>query len=436
MSLPVKAVVQQPGQPAVVQQQQYVTQTTTVSTPRNNCCFYYLVIVQFVVVLLFGVTMGGLHPVPVSKNVEKMSDLQQVYTKVTNFAYSHVIFATSGFTSSSLDDDKMTDDLGVTSMALYSSFNFVQAAIAIGAATADPTSASSDMAYYVADWSGDKCEFIGLAAYNAGDVLQFCDKYGGSCQSSGKGAGALFVFCFLISLALCVSQFMRVSKDSSTMMVVSIVGQAIVLLLSIVASILFSLSCPVKVARGLFDDNNVVFGSVSYSINGGAIQVVAIVAIIATFVQICINGCCAPVQESITTQVTTQATPIQRPGVPIQQPGVLTDTVPSPMAQIEAEQRQLWVYIDPQNEVRGPFDSATMKAWHESNYFSVETMICLPSWSSYHRLGDVFPESNEAFVSDNVREPASGPPPQPQAPVMTAAEARAANQAAVGANKA
>ena len=211
------------------------------------------------------------------------------------------------------------------------------------------------------------------------------------------------------------------------MMVLSIVGQAIALLLSIVACILFSVSCPVKVANDLFKDTNVVFGSVSYSINGGAIQVVAIVAIIATFVQLCINACCAPVQESITTQVTTQGT---TQGTPIQQPGVITDTVPSPMAQVQ--QRKVWVYIDSQKKVQGPFDTAIMKAWHESNYFTVETMICLPNWSSYHRLGDVFPESNQAFVSDDVREPVSAPPPQPQAPVMTTEEARAENQAAVG----
>merc|ERR1711871_1773282 len=94
-----------------------------------------------------------------------------------------------------------------------------------------------------------------------------------------------------------------------------------------------------------------------------------------------------------------------------------------------------WVYIDPQKKVHGPYDSATMKAWHEAKYFSDETMICRRNWSAYHRLGDVFPESNKAFVSDDVREPASAPPPQPQAPVMSAAEARAADQAAVGANK-
>merc|ERR1711988_1913062 len=64
-----------------------------------------------------------------------------------------------------------------------------------------------------------------------------------------------------------------------------------------------------------------------------------------------------------------------------------------------------WMYIDPQNEVHGPYDSATMKAWHEANYFTVETMICRRNWSAYHRLGDVFPESNEAFVSDDVQEP-------------------------------
>jgi hypothetical protein len=321
-------IVGDSGQPAggPVPQQQYVTQTTTTTAPtqRNVCCFYYMLVVQVIIMILFGVSMGGLTAAPTD-------NVQEAYTSITGFAWEHVLFASVSTSVDTNDDGVNNDDaLDISSIALYSSFNYVQAGLALGSSGSDSSGASSDLSYAVADWSKDKCEMhygggITVSAggastsYNPLGALDFCSKYGGSCQSSGKGAGALFVFCFLISLGLCGTQWMRINKDSSQMMLGSIGGQAVVLILAIAASIMFSLSCPVKMAIDQFNNNG--SSTVAYALNGGIIMVAVIIAIIAVFVQICINACCTPIiaDQAVITQTTT-STPMATTGVVVQAP--------------------------------------------------------------------------------------------------------------------
>lgn len=282
-----------------------------------------MLVVQVIIMILFGVSMGGLTAAPTD-------NVQEAYTSITGFAWEHVLFASVSTSVDTNDDDVIDDDaFDFSSVALYASFNYVQAGLAFGSSGSDSSGASSDLAYAVADWSKDKCEmhYGGGITVSAGGAsissnplgaLDFCGKYGGSCQSSGKGAGALFVFCFLISLGLCGTQWMRINKDSSQMMLGSIGGQAVVLILAIAASIMFSLSCPVKMALDQFNNGS---STVAYVINGGIILTVVIIAIIAVFVQICINACCTPIiaDQAVIIQTTT-STPMATTGVVVQAP--------------------------------------------------------------------------------------------------------------------
>ena len=95
------------------------------------------------------------------------------------------------------------------------------------------------------------------------------------------------------------------------------------------------------------------------------------------------------------------------------------------------------MYIDPQGKMEGPFDSPSMKAWYDAGYFTAEIQIGHTGWSAYHRLGGVFPDPATAFLRGEVAEPqalaVATPEPESQPQVITAAEARAANEAAIGA---
>lgn len=300
-----------------------ISQTTTVqSTTRNNCCFYYLLVVQVIIMIMFGITMGGLTPVSPDKGA------QTAYTSINGFAWQKILFI-------NLDvyDDKISDDKMMTSLSFYGAFNFVQAAFGIGQTGTNPNGASDSMIYALADYSGTGCSMTydqDIQVGSDGDPLKeidFCSKYGGDCASAGKGSGALFVFCFLISLVLCAVQFMRVNKDSQPMMMGAITGQVAVLILSIVACVIYSNSCVTKFAIAL--NQNTDGAAVPYA---GAIEIVAIIVIIAVFFQLCINSCCAVAGDTIVTQTTTA------PNVPAGM--VMAGDVVPPMQQTPQFQQQ------------------------------------------------------------------------------------------------
>ena len=127
------------GQPAggPVPQQQYVTQTTTQTTTtaprqRNVCCFYYMLVVQVIIMILFGISMGGLTAAPTD-------NVQEAYTSITGFAWEHVLFASVSTSVDTNDDDVVDDDaFDFSSVALYASFNYVQAGLALGSSGSWP----------------------------------------------------------------------------------------------------------------------------------------------------------------------------------------------------------------------------------------------------------------------------------------------------------
>lgn len=69
-----------------------------------------------------------------------------------------------------------------------------------------------------------------------------------------------------------------------------------------------------------------------------------------------------------------------------------------------------WFYRDPQNTVQGPYETASMRQWHEARYFTPDLPIKLAHWQEFHSLGAVFPDSDFAFSPDTVTsEPFTAP---------------------------
>lgn len=63
-----------------------------------------------------------------------------------------------------------------------------------------------------------------------------------------------------------------------------------------------------------------------------------------------------------------------------------------------------WFYLDPSNNIQGPFTSENMRAWFEAGYFSPELPIKLQRWNSFYPLSIVF-SSGKPFEQIGVREP-------------------------------
>lgn len=57
-----------------------------------------------------------------------------------------------------------------------------------------------------------------------------------------------------------------------------------------------------------------------------------------------------------------------------------------------------WLYLDPQNNVQGPFSSKSMQRWHDAGYFKLELPIKLHHWTRFHPLGVVFQNPSVAFT--------------------------------------
>jgi PERQ amino acid-rich with GYF domain-containing protein len=56
-----------------------------------------------------------------------------------------------------------------------------------------------------------------------------------------------------------------------------------------------------------------------------------------------------------------------------------------------------WFYRDPQGNVQGPYETSSMRQWHEARYFTSDLPIKLRQWMGFHPLGAVFPDSETAF---------------------------------------
>ena len=125
-----------------------ISQTTTVQTTRNNCCFYYLLVVQVIIMIMFGITMGGLTPVSPDKGA------QTAFKSIYGFAWQKILYL--DVYDDGISDD-ISDDKVMTSMSFYAAFNFVQAAFGIGQTGTNPNGASDPMIYALADYSGTGC---------------------------------------------------------------------------------------------------------------------------------------------------------------------------------------------------------------------------------------------------------------------------------------
>ena len=126
-----------------------ISQTTTVQTTRNNCCFYYLLVVQVIIMIMFGITMGGLTPVSPDKGA------QTAFKSIYGFAWQKILYL--DVYDDGISDD-ISDDKVMTSMSFYAAFNFVQAAFGSGESdTINPSGASDSMIYALADYSGTDC---------------------------------------------------------------------------------------------------------------------------------------------------------------------------------------------------------------------------------------------------------------------------------------
>jgi hypothetical protein len=83
--------------------------------------------------------------------------------------------------------------------------------------------------------------------------------------------------------------------------------------------------------------------------------------------------------------------------------------MPMPMLTVP----ESWFYRDPQNNVQGPYETASMRQWHEACYFTPELPIKLRHWPVFHPLRAVFPDSETAFSPNTAtQEPYQSPPPQ------------------------
>jgi len=65
-----------------------------------------------------------------------------------------------------------------------------------------------------------------------------------------------------------------------------------------------------------------------------------------------------------------------------------------------------WLYRDPQNNIQGPFDNASMRRWLECGYFKETLPIKLTTWRQFHPLGAVFATPTVAFRTFVLNEPA------------------------------
>ena len=69
-----------------------------------------------------------------------------------------------------------------------------------------------------------------------------------------------------------------------------------------------------------------------------------------------------------------------------------------------------WYYTDPQNNVQGPYETASMRQWNEARYFSPDLPIKLKSWQGFHPLGVVFRDGDSAFRPNSATpEPSVAP---------------------------
>jgi len=72
---------------------------------------------------------------------------------------------------------------------------------------------------------------------------------------------------------------------------------------------------------------------------------------------------------------------------------------------------QEWFYSDPQGNVQGPFDTESMRQWHEAGYFTPELPVKLRHWVGFHVLRSLFRDADEAFAQNiAMGEPVQGAP--------------------------
>lgn len=57
-----------------------------------------------------------------------------------------------------------------------------------------------------------------------------------------------------------------------------------------------------------------------------------------------------------------------------------------------------WYYRDPQQNLQGPFETASMRRWLESGYFKENLPIKLKHWSTFYTLGVAYPNPKLAFL--------------------------------------
>jgi PERQ amino acid-rich with GYF domain-containing protein len=64
-----------------------------------------------------------------------------------------------------------------------------------------------------------------------------------------------------------------------------------------------------------------------------------------------------------------------------------------------------WLYLDPRNNVQGPFQTSEMRNWLEAGYFQIDLPVKLDHWTNFHPLGTVFPSPDAAFFPNLPEEP-------------------------------
>lgn len=88
------------------------------------------------------------------------------------------------------------------------------------------------------------------------------------------------------------------------------------------------------------------------------------------------------------------------------------------LSQVEDVSSGMWSYLDPQNNVQGPFHTSEMRQWHDAGYFKFDLPIKLSNWLHFHPLGLVYPNQATAFETDLVLEPGMIPSSESR-PVMS-----------------
>ena len=76
-------------------------------------------------------------------------------------------------------------------------------------------------------------------------------------------------------------------------------------------------------------------------------------------------------------------------------PSEIQIPVMSPMPTLSPPES--WFYRDPQNTVQGPYETASMRQWHEARYFTHDLPIKLRHWNEFHPLGAVYANADNAF---------------------------------------